>query len=168
MGQPLRAPDLRAAEGALSSLPRDRKHKGSSTAPDDWGFLTPLDVEPADLERAAELVETYADLPLGGTDACVVALAEWLDVAEVATIDRRHFSIVRPRHVEAFTIVPEGGRRAKRRAGSPRQVVLGSLTNSSGSRSRAAEGQAAPDEDNGENEQDERERSPAEALPGAG
>ncbi len=72
-------------------------------------FLTPLHVEPADLERAAELVETYADLPLGGTDACLVALAERLDVAEAATIDRRHFSIVRPRHVEAFTIVPEGG-----------------------------------------------------------
>lgn len=73
------------------------------------GFLSPLDIEVADLERAAELVETYADLPLGGTDACIVALAERLEVAEVATIDRRHFSVVRPRHVEAFTIVPEGG-----------------------------------------------------------
>jgi predicted nucleic acid-binding protein len=73
------------------------------------GFLTPLDVEPADLERAAELVETYADLPLGGTDACIIALAERLEVAEVATIDHRHFAVVRPRHVEAFTIVPEGG-----------------------------------------------------------
>jgi hypothetical protein len=29
-----------------------------------------------DLGRAAELVEKYADLPLGGTDASVVALAE--------------------------------------------------------------------------------------------
>jgi len=70
------------------------------------GFLTPLDLEPADLERAAELVETYADLPLGGTDACLVALAERLDLAEVATLDRRHFSVVRPRHVDAFLIVP--------------------------------------------------------------
>jgi predicted nucleic acid-binding protein len=68
------------------------------------GFFTPLDTESADLERAAELVETYADLPLGGTDACVVALAERLGVGEIATIDRRHFSIVRPLHVEAFTL----------------------------------------------------------------
>jgi hypothetical protein len=30
------------------------------------GFLSPAGVEVADLDRAAELVETYADLPLGG------------------------------------------------------------------------------------------------------
>ncbi len=71
------------------------------------GFLTAAGLEPTDFERAAELVETYADLPLGGTDACVVALAERLDVVEVATIDVRHFRVVRPRHVEAFTLVPE-------------------------------------------------------------
>lgn len=71
------------------------------------GFLTPADLDPADLDRAAELVERYADLPLGGTDACVVALAERHNVAEVATIDVRHFRIVRPRHVEAFTLLPE-------------------------------------------------------------
>lgn len=71
------------------------------------GFLTPVDLRPEDLERAAELVERYADLPLGGTDACVVALAERYGVTQVATIDVRHFHVVRPRHVEAFTIVPE-------------------------------------------------------------
>ena len=73
------------------------------------GFLTPAGLEPTDLERAAELVETYADLPLGGTDACVVALAERHGVTEVATLDVRHFRVVRPRHVEAFALVPEGG-----------------------------------------------------------
>jgi uncharacterized protein len=71
------------------------------------GFLTPADLGPADLERAAELVERYADLPLGGTDACVVALAERHGVTDVATIDVRHFRVVRPRHVTAFTLVPE-------------------------------------------------------------
>jgi hypothetical protein len=36
----------------------------------------------------------------------VVALAERLDVVEVATLDHRHFRIVRPRHAKAFTLLP--------------------------------------------------------------
>ena len=48
----------------------------------------------------AELVETYADLPLGAIDASVVALAERLGLTTVATLDRRHFTVVRPKHVE--------------------------------------------------------------------
>jgi uncharacterized protein len=34
------------------------------------GFLTVADLTFADLGRSAELVQQYADLPLGGTDAC--------------------------------------------------------------------------------------------------
>jgi predicted nucleic acid-binding protein len=71
------------------------------------GFFTSADLTVDDLDRAAELVERYASLPLGGTDACVIAVAERLDIAEVATLDRRHFSVVRPRHIEAFTLVPQ-------------------------------------------------------------
>lgn len=59
-----------------------------------------------DLLRASELVEEYADLPLGGTDASIVALAERLGQATLATLDRRHFSVVRPRHVESFELRP--------------------------------------------------------------
>ncbi|WP_275669516.1 hypothetical protein [Glycomyces paridis] len=39
-------------------------------------------------------------------DASVVALAERLRIREVATIDHRHFNIVRPAHVDAFTLLP--------------------------------------------------------------
>jgi hypothetical protein len=46
------------------------------------------------------------DLPLGTTDASVVAVAERLGVSEIATLDRRHFTVVRPRHVKAFTVLP--------------------------------------------------------------
>jgi predicted nucleic acid-binding protein len=63
-------------------------------------------VTPADARRIAELIETYADLGLGGTDASLVALAERLNVTTLATLDRRHFSVVRPRHVAAFELVP--------------------------------------------------------------
>lgn len=60
----------------------------------------------ADLERTAQLVERYADLPLGAADASIVAVAERLDVLRVLTLDRTHFSIVRPRHVEVFQLLP--------------------------------------------------------------
>lgn len=67
------------------------------------GDFTPVDLTGDDYRRAAELVMTYADLPLGAT---VVALAERLGVTEIATLDRRHFTVVRPRHVPALTLLP--------------------------------------------------------------
>jgi predicted nucleic acid-binding protein len=70
------------------------------------GFLTLADLTVADLDRSAELVEQYADLPLGATGACLVALAERLEIVELATLDRRHFSVVRPRHVDMLTLIP--------------------------------------------------------------
>jgi predicted nucleic acid-binding protein len=59
-------------------------------------------------ERISELVDEYADLPLGGTDASIVALAERLDAAVVITLDRRHFTVVRPRHRDALELLPAG------------------------------------------------------------
>jgi predicted nucleic acid-binding protein len=59
-----------------------------------------------DLARAADLVERYADLPLGGTDATVVALAERLGEAEIATLDHRHFTVVRPQGFAVFKLRP--------------------------------------------------------------
>jgi predicted nucleic acid-binding protein len=54
----------------------------------------------------AELVARYHDLPLGTVDASVVALAERLGVGTVATLDRRHFTVVRPGHVPMFELLP--------------------------------------------------------------
>ncbi|MFI7275489.1 type II toxin-antitoxin system VapC family toxin [Streptomyces sp. NPDC049879] len=61
---------------------------------------------PADLSRMGELVLQYADFPLGGVDASVIAVAERFDVNRVATLDRRHFSVVRPAHIAALTLLP--------------------------------------------------------------
>lgn len=49
----------------------------------------------------AELVRRYDDLPLGTTEASVIALAERLGIKQIATLDHRHFRVVRPSHVEA-------------------------------------------------------------------
>jgi len=53
-------------------------------------------VAPADWIRIAELVARYRDLPLGTADASVVAASERLGISEIATLDRRHFSVVQP------------------------------------------------------------------------
>lgn len=70
------------------------------------GTLTVDDLTSEDYRRMSGLVAQYEDLPLGGVDAAGVAIAERLGLAEVATLDRRHFSVVRPRHVSAFTLWP--------------------------------------------------------------
>ena len=72
--------------------------------------LSSLDVQgpsPEDWPRIAELVQQYANFPLGGTDASVVALAERLNADLIITLDRRHFSAVRPRHCSTLRLMPE-------------------------------------------------------------
>ncbi len=60
-----------------------------------------------ELAHAAALVESYADLPLGFVDASVLAAVEHLGETKVATLDRRHFRIARPSHVEHLTLLPD-------------------------------------------------------------
>jgi uncharacterized protein len=71
------------------------------------GAFDLVDLTHADYRRMAELTEQHIDMPLGTTDASVVAIAERLGITEIATLDRRHFTAVRPRHVEAFSLLPE-------------------------------------------------------------
>ncbi|MBS4730427.1 PIN domain-containing protein [Mycobacterium sp. SM1] len=70
------------------------------------GAFTVEPVAAGDWLRIAELVARHRNLPLGTVDASVVAAAERLGINEIATVDRRHFSVVRPRHVEAFALLP--------------------------------------------------------------
>jgi len=61
----------------------------------------------ADLNRMAQLITQYPDMNLGTTDASVVAIAERLGITRIATIDRRHFPVIRPKHIDSFTLLPE-------------------------------------------------------------
>jgi uncharacterized protein len=70
------------------------------------GEFTHVPITTVDLNRMAELVRMYSDLPLEAVDASVIAIAERLNLAEVATLDRRHFTVVRPKHVDALNLVP--------------------------------------------------------------
>jgi uncharacterized protein len=68
--------------------------------------LTRADLHASDWQRCVELVETYADLRLGLVDASIVAVAERLGIATIATLNRRDFTVVRPRHLDAFELLP--------------------------------------------------------------
>ncbi len=70
------------------------------------GTFELVHLTPADLERMGELVLQYADFPLGGVDASVIAVAERFGVERIAPLDRRHFSVVRPQHTPALTLLP--------------------------------------------------------------
>lgn len=60
-----------------------------------------------DLERAIEILEKYRDAHFGMVDATIMAMAERLNINTILTLDRRDFGIYRPKHREAFTLVPE-------------------------------------------------------------
>jgi uncharacterized protein len=73
------------------------------------GTVTVEDLLPIDYKRCRQLCRQYADFPLGFVDAAVIAVAERLGEGRIVTLDRRHFSAVRPRHVRSFTLLPEMG-----------------------------------------------------------
>jgi uncharacterized protein len=70
------------------------------------GRLQALDLADEDWRRCVELVERYGDLRLDLMDASLVALAERLGEKTIATLNRRDFTVVRPRHVAAFELLP--------------------------------------------------------------
>jgi hypothetical protein len=53
------------------------------------------------------LVLVYENLPLGTTDATVVAVCERLRLTELASLDHHHFSAIRPRHAERLRLLPD-------------------------------------------------------------
>jgi predicted nucleic acid-binding protein len=69
------------------------------------GNLIAEPVAAADWMRIAELVGRYRDLPLGTVDASVISAAERLGSNEIATLDRRHFTVVRS-ELGPLTLLP--------------------------------------------------------------
>jgi uncharacterized protein len=67
-----------------------------------------VDLTASDWTRSLALVGQYLDRPLGLVDASIVAIAERLSIVELATMNGRDFYLVRPKHVDAFVLYPEG------------------------------------------------------------
>jgi predicted nucleic acid-binding protein len=64
------------------------------------------DLTRTDYARVRELCDRYADADIGFVDAAVLAIVERLGEPKLATLDRRHFALLRPRHVDAIELLP--------------------------------------------------------------
>lgn len=65
--------------------------------PLEWG-------KPEDLSRSVEILRARPEF--GMVDAMVMAVAERLKIVRIATIDHRHFGHFKPRHCQAFELLP--------------------------------------------------------------
>ncbi len=71
------------------------------------GAYEVVDLAASDYRRVRELCDRYADADIGFVDAAVLAVVERLDEPKLVTLDHRHFTILRPRHVDALRLLPE-------------------------------------------------------------
>ena len=70
------------------------------------GAYLVVDLAAQDYARVRELCDRYADADIGFVDASVLAIVERLGESKLATLDRRHFSLLRPRHRESIDLLP--------------------------------------------------------------
>ncbi len=68
-----------------------------------WVLAT---IDAIDLARTEPILERYADHAIGVADASNVVLADRYQTTTIATLDRRHFSVLRPLSGGYFAIVP--------------------------------------------------------------
>lgn len=59
-----------------------------------------------DLAVCTRVIEKYADQSIGVTDASLVVLAQRFATRSIATLDRRHFDVLRPLDGGRFRLVP--------------------------------------------------------------
>ncbi len=59
-----------------------------------------------DLKRCVEILNRYSDVDFGFVDTSLMAIAERMNIHNILTTDRRHFSIVQPSHCKTFTLLP--------------------------------------------------------------
>jgi predicted nucleic acid-binding protein len=93
----------------VEQLIGSRLHSGILVALLDHVVLGAYEIEDLqvdDYRRARDLCSRYTDSDIGLVDAAVLAIVERLNEPKLATLDHRHFGILRPRHVESLTLLP--------------------------------------------------------------
>lgn len=70
------------------------------------GAYVVADLEASDYIRVRELCDRYADSDIGFVDAAVLSIVERLNEPKLATLDRRHFGLLRPRHRDSIELLP--------------------------------------------------------------
>ena len=85
-------------EGVLAELTVLRALAGGA-----WE-LAPFQID--DVLTAIGLIERYSDQDIGLADASNVVLADRYSTRTIATLDRRHFDVLRPLRGGRFSVVP--------------------------------------------------------------
>jgi predicted nucleic acid-binding protein len=84
--------------GVVAELAALRELSGGA-----WDLAT---MDAIDLARTLPIIERYADHAIGVADASNVVLAEKYQTKTIATLDRPHFSVLRPLSGGYFAILP--------------------------------------------------------------
>lgn len=63
-------------------------------------------VDIADLKKIVSVIERYSDQAIGVADVSNVVLAERYQTTTIATLDRRHFDVLRPLDGGHFIVLP--------------------------------------------------------------
>jgi predicted nucleic acid-binding protein len=90
----------------FASRQRDRHAVRALLDDIERGAYEVEDLLASDYRRVRELLNVYADLRVGFVDAAVLAVTERLREPKLATLDHRHFSVMRPAHVDALELLP--------------------------------------------------------------
>ncbi len=72
----------------------------------DAGAYEVEDLRSSDYLRIQQLLGQYSSLRVGFVDAAVLAVVERLGERKLATLDRRHFTVMRPAHIAALELLP--------------------------------------------------------------
>ncbi len=70
------------------------------------GYFTYLDINLENINKANKLMKRYQDLPLGFVDASLVILAEYHQIKQILTLDRRHFNLIQSERMNYLEILP--------------------------------------------------------------
>ena len=70
------------------------------------GYFNYLSVDLDDIKRAFEIINRYQDVSLGLVDSSLVALAERYRIRSILTLDRRHFTLIKPQKIDYLELLP--------------------------------------------------------------
>jgi predicted nucleic acid-binding protein len=89
-------------------LNREMGTRGVIKFLEEFNETEPLlqEVTVPDLRRVKDILQQYTTAKFDFVDCCLMALSERLNISQVGTLDRRDFTIFRPRHVSHFKIRP--------------------------------------------------------------
>jgi uncharacterized protein len=75
----------------------------------DFSSFSPtmINLEKSDLLRAKDILLQYQTAEFDFVDCCLMAISERLNIRQVCTLDRRDFSIFRPKHCDYLELLPE-------------------------------------------------------------